>query len=260
MTPPDHANAYDQFAWFFNRYWGDTFSKDARAVLERCLLPHLPVHGRILDLCCGTGQLSHWLTGCGFRVVGVDRSAGMLRFACGNAPGAHFLAADARAFHVPPIHDAVVSTFDSLNHIPSREDLRQVFRNVHAALGPEGLFCFDMNMDEGFRATAPETSALVRKDHAFIVGSKYDSAKGIGSSAITLFEREEDCWRRSDLKILEYLYPEEEVRTFLDEAGFRQVAAYDAERDLGMPRGAGRLFFLVAKGTMPSGVLQGGRE
>jgi SAM-dependent methyltransferase len=254
MTPPDPASAYDQFAWFFNRYWGNSFSKDARKVLERRLLPYLPTGGRILDLCCGTGQLSHWLAGCGFRVAGLDRSVEMLRFALGNAPGARFFAADARAFHMPPIQDAVVSIFDSLNHIPSRDGLRRVFQNVHAALRPDGLFLFDMNMEEGFRATAPQTSAVVRRGHACIVEGKYDSSSGVGTSVITLFQHRENCWQRSDLKILEYLYAEEEVRAFLDQAGFRRVAAYDAERDLGMTRGIGRLFFLAAKGDMPAGI------
>jgi SAM-dependent methyltransferase len=254
MTPPDTASPYDQFAWFFNRYWGNSFSKDARPVLEGRLLPHLPKDGRILDLCCGTGQLSHWLTGCGFRVVGLDRSVEMLRFARENAPAARFLAADAGAFHMPPIQDAVVSTFDSLNHIPSREGLRQVFHNVHATLRPGGLFLFDLNMDEGFRAMAAETSVVVRRDHVCIVESKYDVSNGLGTSVITLFQRRKDCWKRSDLKILEYLYPEEEVRAFLDQAGFRQVAVYDAETDLGLPRGVGRLFFLAVKGAMPTGI------
>ncbi len=256
MTPPDSASAYDQFAWFFNRYWGNSFSKDARAALERHVLPHLPFDARILDLCCGTGQLSHWLTGCGFRVVGLDRSVEMLRFAAGNAPAACFVAADAGAFHMPPVHDAVVSTFDSLNHISSRETLRQAFQNVYGALRPEGIFFFDMNMDEGFRATSPETTAIVRRNHTCILESKYDAASGIGTSAITLFQRQKDCWKRSDLKILEYLYPEEEVRAFLRQAGFGQVVAYDAERDIGITRGIGRLFFLAAKGAMPAGLLK----
>lgn len=251
--PPDSASAYDQFAWFFNRYWGNSFSKDARTALQRHLLPHLPSDGRILDLCCGTGQLSHWLTGCGFRVVGLDHSVEMLRFARANAPAARFLAADACVFHLPPTQDAVVSTFDSLNHIPSREGLQQVFRNVYAALRPAGFFLFDMNMDQGFRASAPESTVVVRRDHACILESKYDASKGMGTSVITLFQRRKDCWIRSDLKILEYLYPEEEVRAFLDQAGFRQVAVYDAERDVGMLRGTGRLFFLAAKGAMPAG-------
>jgi SAM-dependent methyltransferase len=253
LTPPDSASAYDQFAWFFNRYWGNSFSKDARIVLERRLLPHLPSDARILDLCCGTGQLSHWLTGCGFRVAGLDRSVEMLRFARDNAPAARFLAADACVFHMPPTHDAVVSTFDSLNHIPSRQDLGQVFRNVYAALRPDGLFLFDMNMDAGFRASSPETTAIVRRDHTCILESKYDASKGVGTSAITLFRRRKDCWIRSDLKILEYLYPEEEVRDLLQQAGFSQVAVYDAERDVGMLRGTGRLFFLAAKRALPAG-------
>jgi SAM-dependent methyltransferase len=251
MSSAHTHSVYDSFAWFFNRYWGDSFSKDARPVIEQCLLPHLPVGGRILDLCCGTGQLSHWLTVCGFHVAGLDISAGMIRFARENAPAAHFMVADARAFTTPPVHAAVVSTFDSLNHIPSQQELQSVFQNVHDCLAPDGLFLFDMNMDQGFRASAPETYAVVKQDHVCIMESVYHPSRGLGSSDVTLFRRVNGAWQRADLRILEYLHPEEQVRASLAAAGFEQVLAYDAERDLGMARGEGRLFFLASKGRMP---------
>ena len=254
MSSAHIDSVYDLFAWFFNRYWGNSFSKDARPVIEQYLLPHLPAGGRILDLCCGTGQLSHWLTVCGFRVAGLDISAEMIRFARENAPAAHFLVADARTFAAPPVHAAVVSTFDSLNHIPGRQELQSVFQNVHDSLAPDGLFLFDMNMDQGFRASAPETYAVVKRDHVCIMESVYHPSRGVGSSNVTLFRLVKGVWQRSDLEILEYLYPEEQVRESLAAAGFAQVLAYDAERDLGIARGEGRLFFLASKGRMPRDV------
>ena len=250
MSSDNHYSVYDPFAWFYDRYWGNSFSKDARPIVQRLLLPHLPAGGSILDLCCGTGQFAHWLTGCGFRVTGLDGSIRMLRLARKNAPDARFVVADARRFWMPPVHAAVVSTFDSLNHVPSSDSLREVFQNVRACLKEDGLFLFDMNTDEGFRATAPETHAVIKKNHACIVKSEYNTRSGIASSEVTLFERRDGGWLRSDLEILEYLHPEDEVRAALATAGFQRVEVYDAEQDLGMKRGAGRLFFLAAKGRV----------
>jgi len=45
---------------------------------------------------------------------------------------------------------------------------------------------------------------------------------------------------------------EGEVRSALAEAGFREVSAYDAEKDLGMSGNVGRTFFLARKESAAS--------
>ncbi len=131
-----HAD-YDPFAWFYDRHWGG-FSRQVLPVLERLVLGELPAGARILDLCCGTGHLAALLTERGFRVVGVDVSAGMLAFARVNAPQADFVLADARDFALPEAVDAAVSLYDSLNHILALDELARVFVNVRRALVPGG--------------------------------------------------------------------------------------------------------------------------
>lgn len=68
--PEMRYSDYDRFAWFYNRYWGSSSYIDkVIAILDDLLLSHLPVNGRILDLCCGTGQVAHALTTRGFQVM-----------------------------------------------------------------------------------------------------------------------------------------------------------------------------------------------
>src|SRR3989304_4826542 len=87
----DRYADYDSFAWFYNRYWGDLFAGRFLVAIEQLVLSHLPSQARLLDLCCGTGQLAKVLADQGFRVTGVDGSAGMLGFARANAPGGEFV-------------------------------------------------------------------------------------------------------------------------------------------------------------------------
>ena len=66
MTPPnppvtDRYSDYDAFAWTYNRHWG-SFATRMVPVLEELVLNALPSRARILDLCCGTGQLAHALS------------------------------------------------------------------------------------------------------------------------------------------------------------------------------------------------------
>jgi len=137
---------YDPFASIYNKYWGDDFTPRVFPILEQMVLRQLPTGARILDLCCGTGQLAGTLTALGYRVTGIDGSPEMLKFARGNAPDAEFINADARTFKLPQQYEAVFSVFDSLNHVMSLEELTDVFRNVYAVLREGGYFFFDMNM------------------------------------------------------------------------------------------------------------------
>jgi SAM-dependent methyltransferase len=259
MRKTKRYTVYDPFAAIYDRHWGSMFVDDARQGIHDVFLPLLRPEARILDLCCGTGQLAHWLSGCGFRVTGLDGSSEMIRRARRNAPQAEFVVEDARAFHLPATFDAVISMFDSLNHLPEEGALLQVFANAHEALTGGGLFFFDMNMDEGFRCSWNEQYSGVEQDEVFITRARYDHKTRIGKTLVTLFHPNGRAWRRVDLEIVEYCYEEEVVRALLAKAGFGDVAVYDGLADLGMPRGEGRLFFLTAKGELPK-VLQAARQ
>jgi len=65
MTVQERYTEYDLFAWFYNRHWG-WFARYACTWIEVLLLPGVPAGGRVLDLCCGTGQLAGMLTGMGY--------------------------------------------------------------------------------------------------------------------------------------------------------------------------------------------------
>jgi SAM-dependent methyltransferase len=152
---------YDAFAWIYNRYWGPYSAQRFLSVLERRLLPLLPPRARILDLCCGTGQLAQALMQRGYLVTGIDSSEEMIRFARMNAPDAEFLVEDARMFRLPAVYHAVISTYDSLNHIMSEAELAQVFRNVWACLQPGGWFLFDLIDLRFFKVTITTPSRYI---------------------------------------------------------------------------------------------------
>jgi trans-aconitate methyltransferase len=64
---------------------------------------------RILDLGCGTGQLTRAIADAGARVVGIDSSPGMVEAARAQYPDLEFVEADARSFSFPYTFDAVFS-------------------------------------------------------------------------------------------------------------------------------------------------------
>ncbi len=248
MAAVRRYGVYDSFAWFYSRGWGDEYHAQFRPVLDNHIAPRLRAGSRVLDLCCGTGDLSAALAELGYIVTGVDGSEEMLRYAAERAPAARFILEDARTFRSEPVFDAVLSTFDSLNHILEPCDLECVFRNVRAALVPGGFFCFDLNMRECFETLWRGSYASVEDDRVGVTRGSYEPVERLGRADVTLFRREGELWRRSDVAVLERCYGEDEVTEMLRGAGFPEVDVADAY-ELGMRSeiAIGRSFFTAAR-------------
>jgi SAM-dependent methyltransferase len=240
---------YDPFAWLYNRHWGTTFMSTALTVLNELLLPRLAPGARILDLCCGTGQLAHILSTQGYRITGLDGSENMLYFARQNAPGVEFLLDDARSFEVQTRFDGVYSVFDSLNHILSIEEMTAAFRHVIDDLEDEGWFLFDLNLEPGFQSDWNGVYGIVEDDCVCVQRCHYNWETKIATYDSTLF-RLEDQWRRSDFTLLQRSYAEGEVLAALEAVGFTDAFAYGYNKERGLTKlwpSAPRAFFICRR-------------
>jgi SAM-dependent methyltransferase len=240
----DIYHAYDAFADIYNRYWG-RFVAGIVPTLDRLLLDDLRHGARVLDLCCGTGQLAGILLGRGFQVTGVDGSSAMIGHARRNAPAATFVLADARSFTLAEPVEAVVSTFDSLNHVLSLPELTGAFGCVHRALAPGARFLFDLNMVDGYELRWRGSFGIVTDDEVIVARSLWDPDKAIGRIDLTLMSPGGDGWDRRDLTLTQRCYTEEEVRSALAGAGFVAIEVLDSAA-AGHDE-VGRSFFLACK-------------
>lgn len=237
---------YDPFAWFYNRYWGHITSNPPMfEIYDRLILSRLPAGARVLDLCCGTGQLDGKLADMGFEVTGVDASEEQLSFARINAPRCHFIHADVSDLDLPPQYDGAICVFDSLNHLMTRDELERTFRNVKEALMPGGIFAFDLNMEVGLIDRWKGSRSQVDDDSVFVMRFSYDARKRTARADVTLFRLLEDGWERSDTVLLQRAYPLGEVTRALATSGFSGITTYDAGEDLGLEMGEGRTFFVA---------------
>jgi len=87
---------YDAVAGMYHALWNHLYLPAAMPALERLLFSRVPAGGRVLDLCCGSGHVTRELVGRGYRVTGVDSSAGLIALATRDLPGVDFQVQDAR--------------------------------------------------------------------------------------------------------------------------------------------------------------------
>lgn len=244
------AATYDEMAWFYEKYWGD-FHTGIFPAIEELLLKRIKPGSTVLDLCCGTGHLSRLLAASGLRVFGSDLSTGMLELASSAVPEAAFFAADARALAVKASFDAVVSTFDSMNHVLEMDELVSVFKGVREALRVGGVFLFDILLEEAYLEDWNDSGFYLGHDNACLLKGGYDRKRRLAHADITMF-RLLDCWTRSDVTVFEKYYPPVELMEALSMCGFSNIRYYDAKKDL---RLSGRFSrgraFISAKRSIP---------
>ncbi|NEY19727.1 class I SAM-dependent methyltransferase [Bacillus ginsengihumi] len=104
---------------------------------------------RVLDLACGTGELSIRLAKNGYHVTGVDLSEDMLTVANQKAmmEGIALSLLQQNMCELEGLfnYDIVTIFCDSLNYLSTSDDVRQTFKHVYTALKPGGMFLFDVH-------------------------------------------------------------------------------------------------------------------
>lgn len=103
--------------------------------------------GLVVDLGCGSGIFAEEMTLRGYRVLGFDLSPEMVKLAKKRAPKARFHVGSFVKAELPECV-AVTACGEILNYLFDAKNteagLRKIFRRVHEALVPGGLFVFDV--------------------------------------------------------------------------------------------------------------------
>lgn len=249
MNEPEQGTTYGPYASIYNRVWGPKLPAMVLPALDELLLRHVPPGAELLDLCCGTGQITAALSERGYRMTGVDIDEEMLVFARDNAPSCRFLQGDARSFDLPAVYQGVLSTSDSMNHIVSLEDLSAVFANVHRALRPGGIFVFDVLLAEHYQPGPQRTFASVQDDYVQVSRESFDAGRHLSRCEMTVFYKEygKDGWQRWDSTSWEKYYSTAELEASLAGAGFTGVRIFDRTRDLGLGDSWDRTYVVAAR-------------
>lgn len=243
------SSSYDEIAGMYHALWADWYLPAAMPALERLFFSNVERGGRVLDLCCGSGHVTRELVRRGYKVTGIDNSAELIALAQRELPGVDLRVQDATALRLPKAaFDAALSTFDSLNHILSKDGLRSAFKGVHRALRKGGLFVFDMNLDEAYSLDMHQWAVDVKERSVGLVRGKYDPEAKKAFTELIWFVRTgaDNVWRLRHSVVEQRCYPLEDILSIARGAGFPNVEVI-AARDAGVRSdlGFGRMFFVA---------------
>lgn len=224
------SSAYDEIAGMYHTLWADWYLPAAMPALEKLFFARVPAGTRILDVCCGSGHVTKELVRRGYQVTGIDASADLIALARRDLAAVDLRVQDARALHLESRYDAAISTFDSLNHMLTIDDVGRVLSGVHRALEPGGLFVFDMNLEEAYSADLRQWVVRLSDEEVTMVRGLYDPITKKATTELIWFVRTgmDNCWRRHRTAVEERCYEEPQILHALHLAGFQGVQVTEA--------------------------------
>lgn len=193
--------------------------------------------GLVLELGCGTGNMTRRLAKKGFDMIGIDTSEEMLSIArelkgTGN-DDILYLCQDMREFELYGTVSAVICVCDSINYMLEEEDLLKIFRLVNNYLDPGGLLIFDMDTPYAFEEVMGDTTfAMNREEGSFIWDNTFYPEEMINEVNLTLFiPQEEGLYQKVEETHIRKAYSIEKIKQLIEKAGMEWVAAYDELSD-----------------------------
>jgi SAM-dependent methyltransferase len=239
-------SSYDEVAAMYHALWANSYIPAALPALERLFYCRLAPPAHVLDVCCGSGHVTSDLVKRGYRVTGVDSSAALIEIARRELPQADLRVQDVRRLEVEGPYGGALSTFDSLNHILSLEDLHAVFSGVYEALGPGGLFVFDMNLEEAYSLDLHQWLVNIGHNSVGLSRGLYDPVTHMAHTELIWFTQtgSQDCWQRRQSIVEERCYEKQDIVQALQFAWFRSIEVHPAvELSVESEFGHGRYFF-----------------
>lgn len=228
-------DAYTSFASVYDTFMDNIPYEEWAEYLIGLLKEYGIADGLVLDLGCGTGNMTERLASSGYDMIGVDNSEEMLDIAMEKRTiSGHdilYLLQDMREFELYGTVKAVVSICDSINYIIDEEDLLEVFRLVNNYLDPRGIFIFDFNTIYKYQEIlGNQTIAEDRDNCSFIWDNYYYEDEQINEYELSLFVKEDstDLYHKYQETHYQKAYALDTIKTLIEQSGLEYITAYDA--------------------------------
>ena len=228
--------AYTNFAEVYDTFMDNIPYEKWAEYLHEIMEEYNIREGTLLELGCGTGNMTEQLASMGYDMIGVDNSEDMLELAMEKRlKTGHdilYLLQDMQSFELYGTVKAVVSVCDSVNYVTDEAELKEVFRLVNNYLDPRGICIFDFNTEYKYREILGDRVIAEERDEcSFIWDNYYNEQDKINEYELTLFvqsKEDPELYRKYQEVHYQRAYTLEKIKTLIEKAGLRYIAAYDA--------------------------------
>lgn len=213
------------------------------------ILKRLDYHPHtILDVACGTGNVSEILSKAGYDVVGIDIAPDMIEIAKSKQSKVEYYVQDVSELDLGRKFDLAISLFDSLNYITDVEKLARGIKRVGEHLNDGGIFIFDVNTVYALAHHFFDQANLSDEHYPkYVWNSEYDHSTRI-CRVNMVFEVIENGERKQFREVhVQRGHSLEELSGMLIRAGFEVLDIFHAYKFKKPTRRSDRVFFIARK-------------
>ncbi|WP_232695432.1 class I SAM-dependent DNA methyltransferase [Brevibacillus daliensis] len=209
---------------------------------------------RIIDLGCGTGNITIPLAKKGFQVTGVDLSPEMLAIAYEKMKEARvdvtWIEQDMAELMLEKV-DSVISFCDCLSYVTDEEAVKKTFERVYQHLIPGGSFLFDVHSPyKILHFFADHTFTLDTDEITYIWQCYTDDERMEVEHDLTFFVQQPNgYYQRMEEVHAQRAYQPTQIISWLREAGFEQIKLTADFVNLPPHAESERLFFTAKRPT-----------
>lgn len=241
--------SYSAFAEVYDYLMGDV---DYEAWTERIERKMIELNFKprfILDVACGTGNITIELAKKGYNVMGLDISQDMLTVAKNKAHEAgfklDFLQQDMKRIEYTKRFDLILSICDGINYQIEDGDLDEVFESVHRHLAEEGYFIFDISSYFKISEVLGNNTFAENYDKVSYIWENY-FAENLLEFDLTIFKKEGKLFRRYHEFHTQRAYMISEIKEAL-EPYFELVEVLDGDTYMELNGDSERISFICRK-------------
>jgi len=246
--------SYEHFAYLYDQLMEDA-PYDQWVSFVKDKLKAYSVEGNyLLDLACGTGELSVRLAKAGFNVTGVDLSEDMLAVAQAKSESQgekiSFFQQNMIDLEGQGQFDLICIFCDSLNYLSSEEEVLQTFLSVFQHLKKGGLFLLDVHsIFKISQVFVNQTFTLNEEKLAYIWNSFPGEFANSVEHELSFFVLDERSGKydRYDELHFQRTFPIQTYQKWLTEAGFELLEVCADFKNKPPESHSERIFFVLRK-------------
>lgn len=246
-------NQYNDFAFIYDELMNDVdYGKWVDYIEEIIKRKNTKVQN-ILELACGTGNLTIPLTKKGYDIAGIDISFEMLNVAREKAQKDDvelvLLQQDIGEleFDVENL-DCVLCGCDGFNYLTYDDEMENCFSKVYELLREDGLFIFDISSFFKLSTTLGNNIYGENRDNISYMWQNYfDEEENLVDMELAFFVKDENGkYDKFTETHKQRAYTEREIKTFLKFAGFTDIEVF-SDFNFDKPQKESERIFFVAK-------------
>lgn len=224
--------AYERIAAVYDGLMNDIDYEAWANYLHELLMLYKVPGQKLLDLGCGTGNITLRLAQKGWQITAVDQSAEMLAKAQAKSDTDNVCWQEGNITLMDfEGYDGVIATFDVFNYLLEAGDLQDLLQNLAMGLNDNGLLIFDINTPFKLRNFLGNNIYTYHSEEmVYLWENQFDEEADICQMRLTFFVQEESSglyekWQEfHEQKV----YEPKMLTMWLTLAGFDVLAIYEA--------------------------------